>query len=118
VKTLILACLLCLGCAGLTTEDQGAQEILVLDFEYFKYEKKVYLVVLFGTNETEECEYAAVVRCVYKNHEWVPGEDIVPIYCSTAQEMIDEVRGKKIKKINRGRIIKHAHPYLQRASYH
>jgi len=112
MKTFLLFCLL-----FFTPDTSRAQEGAVLDFEFFKYEKRVYLVALFGTTEDDKCETAAVIRCVYKDGNWVPGDDIRQIPCDAAQEMIKEIREKK-SKIKQGRMITYAHFDMFRARPH
>jgi hypothetical protein len=102
MKTFFLFCLLLF-----IPDTSSAQEIAVLDFEFFKYEKRVYLVALFGTTVNDSCETAAVIRCEYKDGDWVPGDDLRQIECNVAQEMIKEIRDKK-SNIKRGRMITYA----------
>jgi hypothetical protein len=102
MKTLWLLCLLLF-----TADTSRAQELAVLDFEFFKYEKQVYVVVLMGTTESPKCETSFIVRCVYKSGSWVPGDNMVRVTCETSKEMMQEIRNKK-HTVKRGRFITYA----------
>jgi hypothetical protein len=96
-----------LVCVELQWDDSSASELVVLDFEYFKYEKGIYILALIGTNEDPVCETAQVIKCVYKKGTWVPGNETYDVPCWKARSSLSHIREHKIeppKKKRRGTV--------------
>jgi hypothetical protein len=108
MKTFWLLCLFLF-----TSDTSRVQELAVLDFEFFRYEKQVYIVVLMGTTESPECETAFVVQCI----RGVPGDNMARVTCETAEEMIQEIRSKKHFVKQKG-VITYAYFDLRRTPFY